>query len=172
MTELEEIISDIKKNTKQKAINKVDEVRVMKSMLNDPEFTIGVYDRTAGYIGQKSPHNEAVKFVKDIVSGTTHLDSKDSQILAENYKFTTKNVNFLLDNMRDFLYVYTNTGRKINIIQSATSEACIYTREVGAVNKTVPDKEHPGYTKQIRTRPYTKVVSFNRSPRYNKEGDE
>ena len=169
MTELEEIISDIKKNTKQRSINKVDEVRVMKSMLNDPEFTIGVYDKSSGYIGQKSPHNEAVKFVKDIVAGTTHLDNKDSQVLAENYKFTTKNANFLLDNMRDFLYVYTNTGRKINIVQSAKSEACLFTKEIGSSNKSVPDKDNPGHTKQITTTPYTKIVAVNKSPKYNKE---
>ena len=73
--------------------------------------------------------------------------------------------------MRDFLYVYTNTGRKINIMQSATSEACLYTKEVGSINKSVPDKEHPGQTKQIKTTPYTKVVAINRSPKYNKEGE-
>lgn len=171
MTELEGIISEIKKNTKQKAINKIDEVRVMKSMLNDPEFTIGVYDRTNGYIGQKSPHNEAVKFVKDIVSGTTHLDNKDSQVLAENYKFTTKNANFLLDNMRDFLYVYTSTGRKINIMQSAATEACIFTKDIQSVNKSVPDKDNPGKIKMIQTTPYTKVVVTNKSPKYNKKED-
>lgn len=171
MTELEGIISEIKKTATQKAINKVDEVRVMKSMLNDPDFTIGVYDKTIGYVGQKSPHKEAVSFVKDIITGTTHLDNKDSQILAENYKFTNRNANFLLDNMRDFLYVYTGTGRKINVIQSAQSETCLFAKDVQSVNKTVPDKDHPGQTKKILTTPYTKIVATNRSPRYNK-GEE
>ena len=61
-SELETLVSEIKKSTKQISINKVDEVRVMKSMLNDKDFTIGIYDKNNGYIGQKSPHNEAVKF--------------------------------------------------------------------------------------------------------------
>ena len=68
-SELEQIISDIKRSTSQIAINKVDEVRVMKSMLNDKDFTIGIYDKNNGYIGQKSPHNEAVKFAKNIIAG-------------------------------------------------------------------------------------------------------
>ena len=168
MTELEAIVSEIKKTTAhQKAINRADEVKVMKSMLNDPDFTIGVYDRSNGYIGQKSPRKEAVKFVRDIVSGTTKLDNKDSQLLAEQYQFTTRNANFLLDNMRDFLYVYTGSGRKINIVQSATSETCLFAKYIPSAEKTVPDKDNPGTTKRIKTTPYTKIVATNKSPKYN-----
>ena len=52
-SELEQIISDIKRSTSQIAVNKVDEVRVMKSMLNDKDFTIGIYDKNNGYIGKR-----------------------------------------------------------------------------------------------------------------------
>lgn len=165
-SELEELVSEIKKNTSQIAINKVDEVRVMRSMLNDKDFTVGMYDRTLGYVGQRSPHNEAVKFVKGIISGSTGLDQKDSQILAENYEFTKKDANFLLDNMRDFLKVYTSTGRKINVMQSAETEACLYTKEVPVTTKRIPDKDNPGSTKEVKTKPYVKLVSSNKSPRY------
>lgn len=165
-TELEELISEIKKSTNQIAINKVDEVRVMKSMLNDKDFTIGVYDRTMGYIGQRSPHQEAVKFVKGIISGATGLDKKDSQILADNYEFTKKDASFLLDNMRDYLKVYTSTGRKINVMQSAETEACLYTKSVPVTTKRIPDKENPGTTKEVETKPYIKLVSSNKSPKY------
>lgn len=170
MTELEQIVSEIKtKTANQISINKVDEVRVMRSMLNDPDFTIGVYDKAQGYIGQKNPHQEAVKFVKNIVAGATGLDNKDAQHLAENYEFTKRDANFLLSNMRDFLYVYTNTGRKINIIQSATTEASLFTKEVGSTTKIVPDKENPGNKKKVITSPYTKLVSSSKCPKYNAE---
>ena len=168
-SELEKLIIDIKKSTNQIAINKVDEVRVMKTMLNDPEFTIGVYDKTQGYIGQKNPHDEAVKFVKNIISGATGLDNKDSLHLAENYEFTKKDANFLLSNMRDFLYVYTETGRKINIMQSASTEACLYTKDISSTKKSIPDKDHPGKTKEVITSPYTKLVSITKCPKYNIE---
>ena len=75
ISELEQLVRDIKKSTDQISINKGDEVRVMKSMLNDRDFTIGVYDKTNGYIGQRSPHQEAVKFVKNVVAGATGLDN-------------------------------------------------------------------------------------------------
>ena len=168
-SQLEELVNEIKKSTSQVAINKVDEVRVMKSMLNDPDYSIGVYDKTVGYVGQKCPHDEAVKFVKNIVSGTTGLDSKDSLHLAENYEFTNRDANYLIGNMRDFLYVYTSTGRKINVMQSAATEASIFTKEIPASKKSVPDKDNPGKTKQITTSPYIKVVSTSKCPKYNQE---
>ena len=168
-SQLEELVNEIKKSTSQVAINKVDEVRVMKSMLNDPDYSIGVYDKTVWYVGQKCPHDEAVKFVKNIISGTTGLDSKDSLHLAENYEFTNRDANYLIGNMRDFLYVYTSTGRKINIMQSAATEAAIFTKEIPASKKSVPDKDNPGKTKQITTSPYIKVVSTSKCPKYNQE---
>lgn len=168
-SQLETLVNDIKKSTSQIAINKVDEVKVMKCMLNDPDYSIGVYDKTIGYIGQRSPHQEAVKFTKNIISGATGLDNKDSLHLAENYEFTNRDANFLLTNMRDFLYVYTGTGRKINIMQSAATEACIFTKEIQATNKAVPDKDNPHKTKQITTSPYIKLVSSSKCPKYNQE---
>ena len=171
-SELEQIVSEINKSKTQVAINKVDEVRVMRSMLNDKNFAIGVYDRNIGYIGQKCPHDDAVKFVKNIVAGATGLDNKDSQVLAEKYQFTNKDANFLLSNMRDFLYVYSTTGRKINIMQSADTEAALYTREVNSVKKQVPDKDNPGKTKEVTTSPYTKLVSLSKCPKYAMNGEE
>ena len=166
MTELEQLVYDIRKSTSQVAINKVDEVRVMTSMLNDKEFSLGVYDKTQGYIGQRSPHDEAVKFVKNVISGATGLDSKDSMHLAENYEFTKKDANFLLGNMRDFMNVYMSTGRKINIIQSADIDASLFTKPIKATEKLIPDKDNPGSTKKVPTLGYTKLVSSSKCPKY------
>ena len=168
-SQLEELVNEIKKSTSQVAINKVDEVRVMKSMLNDPDYSIGVYDKTVGYVGQKCPHDEAVKFVKNIISGTTGLDSKDSLHLAENYEFTNRDANYLIGNMRDFLYVYTKTGRKINVMQTADAEASLFVKEVSSTEKKIPDRDNPGKTKDIKTNPYTKLVSVSKCPKYNME---
>ena len=165
-SELENLISEIKQSSSQIAINKVDEVRVMRCMLNDKDFTIGVYEKNVGYVGQKSPHDEAVNFVKNIIAGATGLDSKDSRHLAENYEFTKRDANFLLSNMRDFIEVYTSTGRKMNIMQTAATEACIFTRDMSSGHKMVPDKDNPGQSKQIVTSPFVKLVSSSKCPKY------
>ena len=165
-SELEKLVKEIKKTTNQIAINKVDEVRVMTCMLNDSEFTLGVYDRTQGYIGQKCPRDGAVKFIKNVISGATGLDQRDSQHLAENYTFTKKDANFLLDNMRDFINVYMGTTRKLNILQTANSESAIFTREIEPSMKMIPDKDNPGKTKSVYANGYNKLVSSSRCPKY------
>ena len=166
MSELEQVITDIKKNLKQTSINKVDEVNVMKAMLNDKDFYIGVYDRGVGYVGQRCPHEEAVNFTKNIISGCTGLDGKDSRHLAENYQFTKRDAMFLLTNMKDFLNVYTSTGRKIGVVQNATTEASLYIKEVKGGSKIVPDKDNPGNSKIIETQPFSKLVSVSKCPKY------
>ena len=167
-SELEQLISTIKKNTTQKAINKSDEVQVMKCMLNDKNFSLAIYDKNLGYIGEKSPHNEAVKFVKNIIMGSTGLDGKDSLHLAENYEFVNRDAAFLIDNFKDFINVYSETGRKINIIQNKTTEGYIYTEPVDSKVKLVPDKKNSGDMKKIVTSPFTKLISESKCPIYNK----
>lgn len=165
-SELEQLISQIKSETKQISINKSDEVKVMTSMLNDKDFSLSVYDKRLGYIGQKCPHDDAVKFVSDVISRATGLDKNDSNHLADNYEFSKKDANFLLSNMRDFIQVYTTTGRKINIMQSSATEANLYTREIAASTKNIPDKENPGEVKTITTSPFIKLVCQSRCPKY------
>ena len=135
-------------------------------MLNDPDFSIGVYDKKLGCIGQKCPHDEAVKFVGDIVQRTTGLDKSDSVHLASNLEFTKRDANFLLSNMRDFINVYTFKVRKLYIMQTDTTEANLYTKEMAASTKTIPDKD-TGESKTITTSPYIKLVSQSKCPRYN-----
>lgn len=167
-SEMEQLITEIKKVTEhQTSINKADELRVMTTMLNDPEFSVGVYDKKIGYIGQRSPHEEAVKFVGDIIQRATGLEKKDSQHLAAGLEFTKRDANFLINNMKDFIGTYTGTGRKINIIQSAATEANLYTKEMPASTKTIPNKDNPKEAKTITTSPYIKLVSQSKCPKYN-----
>ena len=169
-SELEKMLSDIKKNTTQVAINKADEVRVMTCMLNDKDFSLSIYDKKMGYIGQRCPHEDAEKFISDVICRATGLDKGDSNHLAQNYEFTKKDASFLLNNMRDFIDVYTSCGRKINILTNATTDANLFARDIPAGTKIVPDKDNPGQTKEIATAAYTKLVSQSRYPRFLGDG--
>lgn len=169
-SEMEQLIEEIKKVTEtQTSINKADELRVMTTMLNDPEFSIGVYDKKLGYIGQRSPHEEAVKFVGDIIQRATGLEKKDSQHLASELEFTKRDANFLINNMKDFITTYVSTGRKINMIQSDSTEANLYTKNMAASTKTIPNKDNPKDTKTITTSPYVKLVSQSKCPKYTEK---
>jgi len=86
--------------------------------------------------------------------------------LASNLEFTKKDAVFLLSNMKDFVNIYSTTGRKFNIIQNKNTEANIYTREIAASTKIIPDKDNPGSNKTINTLPYIKLVSQSKCPKY------
>jgi hypothetical protein len=169
-TDMMSLLEDIKEASKKHtSINRLDEVNVMRGMINDPGFSVAVYDKKNGYIGQRCPREEAVGFVKNIIAGATGLDARDSLHLAEHYQFTKRDAVFLLDNMRDFLTTYLDTGRKINILQSETGEAAVYLKQVDKKTKIIPDKEHPGNTKKVDVPAYTKLVSQSKSPKYSEE---
>ena len=46
---------------KQKSQNKGDEVAVAQTLLNDPDFQVGIYDKNKGLIGTRNVHEEAVR---------------------------------------------------------------------------------------------------------------
>lgn len=73
---MENLMAEIREVTKkQKASSRVDEIKVMKTMLNDPNFSISVYDKNKGYIGTRCPREEAVKFAANLSSAITGLDT-------------------------------------------------------------------------------------------------
>ena len=166
---MEQLMKEIKEVTKkQKSASRVDEIRVMKTMLNDKNFSVSIYDKNKGYIGQRSPREEAVKFVANVSAAVTGLDSKSAQGLAENYEFTKKDAIFLIENSRDFTQTYLQTGRKMPIVQGIDSEASIFCKPVQSKEKTVPAKDGEG-TKTTTVPSYTKVVCRSKSPKYNQK---
>ena len=150
---------------KQKAASRVDEIRVMKAMLNDPSFKVSIYDKNKGLVGTRCPREEATKFVASTTSAITGLDQAQATELANNYEFTKKDATFLIENARDFTSTYLQTGRKMPLVQSEKTEASLIVRHVEQKTKKVPANMGGGTT----TVPaYDKVISKSKSPKYNK----
>lgn len=163
---MESLMAEIKETTKkQKSASRVDEIRVMRTMLNDPDFSISIYDRNKGYIGKRCPREEAVKFSANISSAITGLDMKSAMELANNYEFTKRDANFLLENNRDFTQTYLATGRKLPIVQSEDSEASILYRNVDAKEKCIPSSDGSKQTTMVPA--FKKVICKSKSPKYN-----
>ena len=161
---MKELMSEIKEVTKkQRSANKIDEIRVMKAMLNDPDFEISVYDKNKGLIGTKNIHDEAVKFTANLCSSVTGIDSKSATELASNYEFTKKDAIFMIDTSKTFIQTYLDTGRKINIIQGEDSQADLFTRDIPAKDKTIP-----GTNNTTKVPGFSKVICRSKNPKYHK----
>jgi len=167
MSELNDLINNIKNETSQIYINKANEIDVMRCMLNDKDYSISVYDKN-GYVEQRSPHEEAIKFIASVINRSTGLDKKDANYLAENFEFNKKDAVFLLNNSRDFISTYMNSGRKFNIMQTKDTEADIYTEKVDSKIKSIPIKDSDKKFKEIKTSSYTKLKCSSKCPRYSK----
>jgi hypothetical protein len=160
---MNELMGEIKEATqKQKSASRVDEIRVMKTMLNDPDFTISIYDKNKGLIGQKCPHEDAVKFLTGTTAAITGLDTKSASELVSKYEFTKKDAIFMVENCRDFIQTYLSTGRKLPIAQTEDSEASLFYRAVPSKEKIVP-----GAQKTTTVPSYNKVICKSRSPKYH-----
>lgn len=163
---MEELMAEIREITqKQKSSSRVDEIRVMRTMLNDPSFSVSVYDKNKGYIGTRCPREEAVKFAANLSSGITGLDTKSATALAENYEFSKRDAIFLIENGRDFMKTYLSTGRKLPIIQDTNAEASIFYRPTASKEKVVPTSDGGKQTTAVPG--YNKVVCRSKSPKYN-----
>lgn len=162
---MEQLMSEIREVTKkQKSASRVDEIRVMRTMLNDPDFSVSIYDKNKGYIGTRCPREEAVKFITNVSSTITGLDMKSTQELANSYEFTKRDATFLIENGRDFTTTYLSTGRKLPIVQSEKSEASLLLRHVEQREKNVPNTNNNGIT-QVPA--FDKVICKSKSPKYN-----
>lgn len=160
---MESLMNDIRKVTaKQRSSSRTDEVRVMRTMLNDKNFEVAVYDRNKGLVGTRSPREEALKFVADTASAITGIDAKDAKDLAKDYEFSKKDSLFLIENARDFTQTYLSTGRKFPIVQSADAEAALFTKPVAAKEKLTPSG-------RATVPAYNKVICRSKSPKYNEK---
>lgn len=167
VTTMNDLMDEIRETTKkQKSASRVDEIRVMRTMLNDPNFSVSIYDRNKGLIGQRCPREEAVKFVSGITSTITGLDSNSTTELVNNYEFSKKDAIFLIENGRDFNQTYLSTGRKLPIVQGADSEAAIFFRPIESKEKNIPN--NVGSEPKTATVPaYNKVICRSKNPKYH-----
>ena len=160
---MDSLMAEIREITKkQKSSSRVDETRVMRTMLNDPDFNVSIYDKNKGYVGKRCPREEACRFVATVSSNITGLDMKSALEAANNYEFTKKDATFLIENSRDFTQTYLSTGRKLPIVQSETSEAAIFIRHIDEKQKSVPNNNGTTVVSA-----FDKVICRSKSPKYN-----
>ena len=160
-----ELMEEIRLATqKQCSSSRVDEIRVMRTMLNDGSFSVSIYDKNKGYIGQRCPREEAVKFVGNTSAAITGLETKSAMDLAENYEFTKRDAVFLIENARDFTKTYLATGRKLPPVQAENAEASLLYKSVSSKEKVVPTADGGKQTTIVPA--HNKVVCRSKPPKY------
>lgn len=107
-----ELIAEINETRTQTSASARDEQRVMRAMLNDPDFVVDVYSKT-GVIGQYCPYEDARSMIANVIKGATKITTKEAEHLAENYEFTKSDANTFVNISKEFINTYVETGRKL-----------------------------------------------------------
>lgn len=161
-TSTDKLIKSIVEKTSQTAVNRSDEVEVMQSMLNDREFNVAMFDRNKGYVGSRSPRNEAIQLAVDTLSGVTGMSENEAKTLTDNYEFTKKDAQHFINIGKDFIGTYLQTGRKTTIISEPRIEATVSLKYIEEHDKKVPDRDNPGSTKTVHSPEKLKMIVLNK----------
>lgn len=134
-----ELIKEINQTRTQTSASAKDELRVMQAMLNDPEFVVDVYARS-GVVGQYCPYDDAHNMVANIIKGATKVNTKEAELLSENYEFTKQDANTFINVSKEFFNTYVETGRKLPLGGREKSNIAISKKVKGERSNNFPKK--------------------------------
>ena len=133
------LTSQIKDGLVQKSASKKDEISVMKAMLNDPNYIVGIYDKS-GKIGDYCPYADCRKMFSSVISSTTKIPTKEADQLAEKYEVTKNDATTMINISKEFINTYLQTGRKMPLGGRKSTNTSLILRHVDEKKKTIPSK--------------------------------
>ena len=135
------VIKEIADNVTQKSSSKKDEIAVMKAMINDPNFSVDIYN-DSGKCGEYYPSREIRKMLTNVVSSTTKIPSKEASELVNNYEFSKSDAIAMINLSKEFINTYLyNTGRKLSLGGRITSDIELVWRNVADRTTGIPAKD-------------------------------
>jgi hypothetical protein len=121
---VKELVKEINNTRTQTSASAKDEVRVMKAMLNDPEFVVDIYGRS-GVEGQYCPYEESRSMISNIIRDAAKVSAKEATELANHYKFGKQEASVMVGISKEFINTYIETGRKLPLGGRETSNISI-----------------------------------------------
>lgn len=164
-----QLIQDIKTNLKQAGASQKDEQRVMREMLNDREYQVGIYDKS-GQTGTFCPAETARTMVSSIITATTKVSNAEASQLANAYDFGNKEAQTMVDISKAYVNTYLQTGRKLPLGGTPTSMTDLVMVNVPAGTTSYPCQNPDGTwgTKTNEVPAYDKIKSISPCPNYLK----
>ena len=139
MEKLIGVIEEIKEGHKQESASQKDEVKVMRAMLNDKEYSVDVYGNS-GIVGSFSPAEQAREVISSAIASTTKISQAEAEQLANGYEFSKKDAVNMINISKEFISVYTKTGRKLPLGGRKESNISLCGKRVEESVKSYPFK--------------------------------
>ena len=112
VTSVKELIKFISENRTQTSANAKDENKVAMAMLNDPTFSVDIYNKE-GVVGAYSPYEDTRTMVASIIKDTTKVSESEAKKLAADYQFGKSEAQSMINFGKEFVNTYLETGRKL-----------------------------------------------------------
>ena len=139
MENLKELINEIRTNLSQTSSSSKDEVRVMKAMLNDREYTVDVYGKD-GVEDTYCPATDARQMMANIVSSAAKIPQPEAEKLMEGYEFKKADATTMIGISKEFVNTFLQTGRKLPLGGREKSNVSFSIKEVEAATRSYPKK--------------------------------
>ena len=133
------VIAEVTDNVTQHSSSKKDEIIVMKAIMNDPDFSVGVYDKS-GKVGDYCPAKDMRKMATNIVAETTKIPVKEAKELVDMYEFTKADAACMINISKEFINTYLHTGRKLPLGGRINSDVELMWKEIEDRTTGIPIK--------------------------------
>ena len=137
MERCKDVVAEIKEGLSQRSSSQKDEVRVMRAMLNDPTYSVGIYDKS-GKIGDYCPFEDSRSMLGSIINEATGIQPKEAKALANTFEFSNKEATSMVNISKEFINTYVETGRKLPLGGRENMNASISIKHVAESKKQFP----------------------------------
>ena len=134
-----EVLEDIRSSRKQVSASQKDEVRVMKAMLNDQSYEVGVYTK-AGKVSTYNPAKDFRSMQAGIVSQVAKISKTEAETLVSDYEATTSDAGTMVNISKEFVNTYLTSGRKLPLGGREKSNWQLLAKDVEEKEKTYQKK--------------------------------
>lgn len=140
MENVKELISDIQKGLTKTTASQKDERDVMRAMLNDDTYKVGIYTK-AGRVGEYCPYEESRAMFSSIISSTTKLPAAEAEALAKDYQVTNKDADVFVGISKEFVNTYVTTGRKLPLGGRENMSVTLEKKDVAERVTRIPNQD-------------------------------
>ena len=161
--ELLEEIRNSKKSGNKSYITKSqkEEIKVMKTILNDDEYEADIY-KGNGEISQFNPSKTFRETLSNIIHNTTHISKEESDILMEQYEFNNKEAENLINLSKEFIHTYLETGKKLSLGGREKSDISFHKKVIKSYSIWSPILQEDGsYIRKETTIPSYETIKVD-----------
>ena len=158
-----ELISEIKTGLSQTSSSHKDEIRVMKAMLNDPEYGVDEYCKD-GCCNTYYPCKEFRGMCASIIASTTKIPQAEAVNMMASYEVKKSEAAAMVGISKEFVNTFLQTGRKLPMGAREKSDVSLSLKKVEPSTRLYPQKVGvnddgtPKYSKTSTTVPAHEAI--------------